>query len=185
MFRLAPGASKAEVRQAVTAVPGVVAYLSTESLHATVCEAFSLYDALVGLMLLFAGVMAAALLYNAMSANVGERTGELGTLQAAGNGRRAARPAGSRREHVLGDRRPSRRADRRRVGCRLVHVTIRNSSLYWDLDMRATTPPLVAAAVLMAALLAQVPALRVIQRDGQSCASGRSRPRPGYRVNSV
>ncbi len=34
----------------------------------------------------FAVVMAAALLYNTMSANVSERTGELSTLQAAGMG---------------------------------------------------------------------------------------------------
>lgn len=84
MLKLAPGASQEAVRQSVSAVPGVVAYLSTESVETTIREAFSLYDALVGLMLVFPAVMAAALLYNAMSANVGERTGELGSLQAAG-----------------------------------------------------------------------------------------------------
>ena len=35
---------------------------------------------------------------------------------------------------------------------------------YWDLDMHATTPAVFAAAVLVAAVLSQVPALRVIRR---------------------
>ena len=44
-------------------------------------------DVLVGVMLLFAIVMAIALLYNAMSANLAERSVELGTLNAAGMSR--------------------------------------------------------------------------------------------------
>ena len=47
-------------------------------------EAFGLYDTLVVLMLAFAALMAAALLFNAMLVNVAERAVELGTLQAAG-----------------------------------------------------------------------------------------------------
>ena len=84
--KLTPGTPADILREKVTATPGVIAYLTTESVQTTIRDAFSLYNALVGLMLVFAGAMAAALLYNAMSANVGERTGELSTLQAAGMG---------------------------------------------------------------------------------------------------
>lgn len=84
MLKLAPGVDAEAKREAVTAMPGVVAYLSTESISAAVREVYSLYNVMVALTLVSAGVMAAALLYNAMSANVSERTGELGTLQAAG-----------------------------------------------------------------------------------------------------
>jgi putative ABC transport system permease protein len=44
-------------------------------------------DVLVAVMLVFAIVMAIALLYNAMSANLAERRVELGTLNAAGMSR--------------------------------------------------------------------------------------------------
>ncbi|MGK8511109.1 hypothetical protein ACRS5S_24835 [Nocardia asiatica] len=46
-------------------------------------QAFAMYNAVVGVLLLFAAIMAAALLFNAMSANIGERLGELGALRAA------------------------------------------------------------------------------------------------------
>ena len=51
-------------------------------------KVFSLLRLMVALTLLSPALMAAALLYSAMSANVSERTGELGTLQAAGMGAR-------------------------------------------------------------------------------------------------
>jgi putative ABC transport system permease protein len=164
MLKLAPNASEHALSRSTTAIPGVVAYLSTASLHATVREAFSLYDALVGLMLLFGGLMAAALLYNAMSANVGERTGELGTLQAAGMdarmlGRLVAAenlllvlvglPLGLVAGGLLADWFMSR---------------YETQGFHWHLDMQATTPLLVAAAVVAAALFAQAPAFRVIRR---------------------
>ncbi|WP_280477123.1 hypothetical protein [Nocardia asiatica] len=46
-------------------------------------QAFAMYNAVVGVLLLFAAIMAAALLINAMSPNIGERLGELGALRAA------------------------------------------------------------------------------------------------------
>lgn len=164
MLKLTPGASQDAVSQAVTAIPGVAAYLSTDSVAATMRDAFSLYNVLVGLMLVFAAVMAAALLYNAMSANVGERTGELGTLQAAGMG---ARPLGRlvTAENMMlvvigvpfGLIAGALLAD-------WFMSTYETEGHSWHLDMRATTPVIVAAAVVLAAILAQIPAFRVIGR---------------------
>ncbi|MGZ5362691.1 MAG: ABC transporter permease [Mycobacterium sp.] len=164
MLKLVPGASQEAARQAVSAVPGVVAYLSTESIETAIREAFSLYDALVGLMLVFAAVMAAALLYNAMSANVGERTGELGSLQAAGVAARTLGRlvAGENMLLVL-------------IGLPIGLLagtwladwfmsTYKTQGYVWHLDMQATTPVIVAVAVLIAAVLAQIPAFRVIGR---------------------
>lgn len=164
MIRLAPNASETAVRHFTMALPGAVAYLSTASLRATLHEAFSLYDALVGLMLLFGGVMAAALLYNAMSANIGERTGELGSLQAAGIsagslGRLVAAenlllvmialPLGLAAGRWLADWFMSR---------------YETQGFRWHLDLQSSTLVVVAVAVLAAALLAQAPAFRVIGR---------------------
>ena len=164
MLRLAPGASQEAARKVVSAVPGVVAYLSTESVETTIREAFSLYDALVGLMLVFAAVMAAALLYNAMSANVGERTGELGSLQAAGMEARllSRLVAGENMLLVLFGLPVGLLA-----GTWLADwfmSTYETQGYVWHLDMQSTTPLIVAVAVLIAALLAQIPAFRVIGR---------------------
>ena len=75
-------------RDAVThrlgALPGAAAYFDNAALEQTLRDAFQIMDVLVAVMLLFAIVMAIALLYNAMSANLAERSVELGTLNAAG-----------------------------------------------------------------------------------------------------
>ncbi len=68
-------------------LPGAAAYFDNAALEATLRDAFAIMDVLVGMMLLFAIVMAVALLYNAMSANLAERSVELGTLHAAGMSR--------------------------------------------------------------------------------------------------
>jgi putative ABC transport system permease protein len=145
-------------------MPGVVAYLSTATVATAMREAFTLYDALVGLMLAFAALMAAALLYNAMSANVAERSVELGTLRAAGMGtgmlgRLVATenlmlvtlgvPLGLGAGAVLAD---------------WFMSTYETQGYRWTLDMRAATPLLIAVGVLLAALVAQLPALRAIRR---------------------
>ncbi len=164
MLKLTPGAPHDEVSQAVSALPGVVAYLSTDSLATTIRQAFALYNALIGLMQVFAVVMAAALLYNTMSANVGDRTSELSTLQAAGVGagqlgRLVAAenlllvvvglPIGLLAGALLAE---------------WIMSTKVTEGYRWHLDIDATTPLVVAVAVLLAALLAQIPALWVIGR---------------------
>ncbi len=84
LLKLRPGADRELAGHRLAALPGVAAYLDTNTLADAMRSAFTLYDTLVALMLVFAAVMAAALLFNAMSANVAERAVELGTLRAAG-----------------------------------------------------------------------------------------------------
>jgi putative ABC transport system permease protein len=164
MLKWAPGVDAETKRQAVTAMPGVVGYISTESIEAAVRQAYSLYDVMVLLTLLSAAVMAAALLYSAMSANVSERTGELGTLQAGGMG-----------AHLLG-----RLVSTENMMLAVIGVpggliagallaewflsTYVTEGYRWHLVMRPATPVYVAMAVLVAGLLAQIPAFRVISR---------------------
>jgi putative ABC transport system permease protein len=164
MLKLAPGVDAEAKRQAVTAMPGVVGYLSTESISATVRKTYSLYNVMVALTLLSAGVMAAALLYNAMSANVSERAGELGTLQAAGMD-----------ADMLG-----RLVSTENVMLAVIGVpggliagallaewflsTYVTEGYRWHLVMYPATPAFVAAAILVAGLLAQIPTFRVIGR---------------------
>jgi putative ABC transport system permease protein len=164
MLKLAPGVDAEAKRRAVTMMPGVVGYLSTESISAAVRKIYSLYNVMVALTLLSAGVMAAALLYSAMSANVSERTGELGTLQAAGMD-----------AHLLG-----RLVATENMMLAVIGVpggliagallaewfvsTYITEGYRWHLVVHAATPTFVALAILVAGLLAQIPAFRVIGR---------------------
>jgi putative ABC transport system permease protein len=162
LVKLVPGANGRAVGDRLAAMPGVVAYRSTTSLASTMRDAFSLYDTLVGIMLVFAGVMAAVMLYNAMSANISERLGELGALHAQGMGAGAlsrliatenfslalvAVPFGVVSGVLLADRLLS---------------TYHSLGYPLRLEMQPTTPVVVACGVLVAAALAQTPAVHRI-----------------------
>ncbi|EUA05862.1 ftsX-like permease family protein [Mycobacterium kansasii 732] len=148
----------------MTTLPGVVAYVPTDSISATVRTSFSLYNVLVALTLLSAGVMAAALLYNAMSANVSERTGELSTLQAAGMGARLlGRLVAAENMTLAAIGLPAGLI----VGTGLAEwflSTYVTQGYRWHLMMHTTTPFLVTVGVLSAALLTMIPTFRVIRR---------------------
>ncbi|CAM2852917.1 hypothetical protein BST27_06515 [Mycobacterium intermedium] len=162
LIKFRPGTEERAAGDRIAALPGVVAYRSTTSLAATMRKAFSLYDTLVGIMLVFATVMAAALLYNALSANMSERIGELGALHAQGMGAGMlsrliaaenvglallAIPFGVVGGVVLADRLLS---------------TYHSLGYHLRLDMRPTTPVVVAGAILLAAALAQLSVVRRI-----------------------
>lgn len=162
LVKLRPGTDGRVVGGRVAAIPGVVAYRSTTSLASSTRHAFSLYDTVVNIMLVFAAVMAAALLYNAMSANISERLGELGALHAEGMGAGmlsrliatesfslalAAVPFGVVGGVLLADRLLS---------------TYQSRGYHVRLEMQPTTPVVVACAVLLAAALAQIPVVHRI-----------------------
>ncbi|MCV7378384.1 hypothetical protein BST11_14220 [Mycobacterium alsense] len=162
LIKLRPGIDGRVAGDRIAAIPGVVAYRSTTSLASTMRQAFSLYDTLVDIMLAFAAVMAAALLYNAMSANISERLGELSALHAEGMGAGmlsrliatenfslalVAVPFGVLGGALLADRLLS---------------TYVSRGYHVRLEMQPTTPVVVACAILLAAALAQIPSVRRI-----------------------
>jgi putative ABC transport system permease protein len=87
LVKLRPDVARDAVTHRLGQLPGAAAYFDNAALEATLRDAFQIMDVLVGVMLLFAIVMAVALLYNAMSANLAERRVELGTLNAGGMSR--------------------------------------------------------------------------------------------------
>ncbi|MFF0610573.1 FtsX-like permease family protein [Nocardia tengchongensis] len=164
LVKLRPGVDDEQILAGrLTAIPGVVAYLSTATLASAMRQAFAMYDTLVGIMLAFAAVMAAALLFNALSANIGERLGELGALRAAGMSAAMLSRLIAAENLVLavvgvpvG------------VGCgillaRWLMSTYENQGAHLELAMRAFTPVLVAAAILATAVAVQLPALRRVR----------------------
>jgi putative ABC transport system permease protein len=164
MLKLTPGADAEAKRQAVTMLPGVVGYLSTESISAAVRKAYNLYNVMIALSLLSAGVMAAALLYTAMSANVSERTPELATLRAAGMDARLLGRLVATENMMLAVIGLPGGLIAGAVLAQWFLSTYITEGYRWHLVMHATTPVYVAVAILIAAVLAQIPAFRVIGR---------------------
>lgn len=164
LVQLTPAADARAVADRITAQPGVTAYLATATVHRAMSDAFALYDTLVGMMLVFAAAMAAALLYNAMSANVAERSVEMGTLRTAGMGTGLlARLVAAENLLLvlvavpLGLLAGTWAAD-------WFMSTYETQGYHWSLAMNAGTPLVVGIGVLVAALVVQVPALRTIRR---------------------
>lgn len=164
LLKLAPGVNQDAKGQDMTTLHGVLAYVTTDSVSVTIRKAFELYNVLVALTLLSAGVMSAALLYNAMSANVSERTGELSTLQAAGmDARQLGRLVAAENITLVAIGLPAGLI----AGTGLAECFLSNyvtQGYRWHLMMHTTTPLLVTAGVLIASLLTLVSAFRVIGR---------------------
>ena len=121
-------------------------------------------DVLVGVMLLFAIVMAIALLYNAMSANLAERSVELGTLNAAGMSR-----------GILGRLVATENLLLTVIGipiglvagigiARWFMSNYENLGYRWELRMQTSTVVLVVLAVFAASLVAQWSTWRGLKR---------------------
>ncbi|MEV4130108.1 FtsX-like permease family protein [Nocardia sp. NPDC049707] len=164
LVKLRPGVTDEQaVSDRLIAIPGTVAYLSTATLASAMRQAFAMYDTLVGIMLSFAAIMAAALLFNAMSANIGERLGELGALRAAGMGSGMLSRLIAAENLVL-----AVLGIPIGVGCGILLAhwllhTYENQGAHLELAMRSHTPALVAAAVLVAAVVVQFPALHRVR----------------------
>lgn len=164
LLQLQPGADHDAARERISALPGVQAYLDTKALASAMRDAFSLYDTLVGIMLLFAAVMAAAMLFNTMSANVAERAVELGTLRAAGMAPgMLARLIAAENLALVAIGIPVGLATGTLLA-RWLMATYQTQGYHWSLQMQTRTPVLAAVGLLLAALIAQSPVLRTLRR---------------------
>jgi putative ABC transport system permease protein len=84
----APGADANQLRQTLTNRPEIAAFEDAKALFTTMQQYMVLFYAFVGVMLAFGAAMAFALIFNAMSVNIAERTREVATLLAVGTDRR-------------------------------------------------------------------------------------------------
>jgi putative ABC transport system permease protein len=79
-----PIADRAAMRDMLSNLPDVVAYTDSRALYDTARSMLSLFDAFVGVMLAFGGLMAFALIFNTTSVNAAERAPEVSALQLNG-----------------------------------------------------------------------------------------------------
>ncbi len=164
LVRYTPGADPDAMRRRLSALPGVVAFTDSNALLDTVDSYLGLYYAFVGMMLIFGAAMAFALLYNAIQANLTERSVEVATLRAAGTPfSTLARMITAENFLVTA------------VGivpglivgvevCRIFLASFASDSFSFDLQIRTSTLVLSAAAILLVSLLSQLPGLRAVKR---------------------
>ena len=84
MLRFTPSADRSQIQDAVQALPGVVAYQDSQALRQQVTSFMNLFYVFVGIMLVFGGLLAFAILFATMSVNLSERTAEVGVLRVSG-----------------------------------------------------------------------------------------------------
>ena len=164
LLRFDPGVDRTSVRRAVTALDGVVAYEDSRSL-ATAFRSYSrLFYGFVGAMLGLGGVMAFAILYTTMSANVLERRREIATLRAGGvRGRTiGALVTGENLLMTLIGVVPGLLVGV--LAGRAFLASYSDDQFHLTLVVRPSTLALSALAVLVVAALSQWPSLRAVNR---------------------
>ncbi len=158
------GVDGSAMRTPLGAVTGVEAFVDSNALYELVQEYMGLFYVFVGVMIVLGGVLAFALIYNTMSANISERQGELAVLRTLGLSHRAIGSMVTVQNLLLTI-----------VG--LVPGLVFGWALAWvfmyafssdmftfELYIRPLTYVLTAAAIIVVGLLSQWPALRAVSR---------------------
>jgi putative ABC transport system permease protein len=154
----------AELRNTITELPRVAAFEDAKVIYDMMQRYMVLFYAFVGMMLLFGGAMAFALIFNAMSVNIAERTREVATLLAVGTDRSNISKYIAAENLVVA-------AMGIPIGLVVGYFAARepmasfSSDLFaFDLFVAPTTFVWAAAAILPVALISQWPGLRAIRR---------------------
>jgi putative ABC transport system permease protein len=164
MLTFEDGVDGRAMRGPLSAVEGVEAYVDANALYELVQEFMALFYAFVGVMIVLGGVLAFALIYNTMSANISERQGELAVLRTLGLSHRASGSMVTAQNLIL-----------TLIG--LVPGLIFGWMLAWvfmdtfssdmfsfELHMQPLTFGATALAIIVVGLLSQWPALRAVDR---------------------
>lgn len=164
LVRYEPGADRHAIRDHLTALPGVAVVVDSRALYDTAQSFMGLFYAFVGLMLVLGGIMAFALIFNTLSANVMERAVELTALRALGMGRATIGRLVTAENLLL-------TMVALVPGLLVAYVAAAefmgsfSSDLFqFDLAVRPTTFLGTAAVILVVALLSQWPSLRAVSR---------------------
>ena len=158
------GVDSTELRNTITELPQVAAFEDAKVIYDMMQRYMVLFYAFVGVMLVFGGAMAFALIFNAMSVNIAERTREVATLLAVGTDRRSISryvTAENMMVAMLGIP----------VGLIVGYYAAKaamgtfSSDLFaFDLYVQPTTFLWASLAILVVALISQWPGLRAIRR---------------------
>jgi len=158
------GSDPAAIRAALTDRAEVAAFEDAKALYNVIQDYMVLFYAFVGVMLVFGAAMAFALIFNAMTVNIAERTREVATLLAVGTDRRSiSRYITSENLLVAMLGIP--------IGLGFGYLAARSAMASFSSDLFAfdlyvvpTTFLWASLAILAVALISQWPGLRAIRR---------------------
>jgi putative ABC transport system permease protein len=162
MVSFSPGVDRAAMRQTLTEIPGVVAYLDSRALYDTAQNLLSLFYAFVGVMAAFGCIMAFALIFNTATVNTAERSPELAALKVNGasSGQLARLLAGENLLLTVVSIVPGLVIG---YAVSAAFMASFSSDLFdFGLEMRGRTLVLAALAVLAVSALAQWPGSRTV-----------------------
>jgi putative ABC transport system permease protein len=164
MAQVAEGADASAVRGELLDLPGVSVVVDSRALYDVAQSLLGFFYVFVGVMLVFGALLAFALIFTTMSVNISERTGELATMRAGGFG------LGSIARLLTGEN-VLLTAVGIVVGLPLAVLTASlfmasfSSDLFqFDLVVRPRTLVVTALAMLVVALLSQIPGIRSVGR---------------------
>lgn len=164
LIRYEEGLEGGDLRSAITELPSVAAFNDSKAMFDMMQEFMLLFYAFVGVMLVFGGAMAFALIFNAMSVNIAERRREVATLLAVGTDRKTISrlittenlivavmgiPIGLVAGYYL---------SKAALG------TFSSDMFSFDLYVRPTTFVWASLAIVVVALVSQIPGLRAVRR---------------------
>ncbi len=164
LVRYAPGVDRTAAADGLRAITGVVAVLDSRALYDLAQQFMGLFYAFIGVMLVLGAIMAFALIFNTLTANIAERATELAALRTLGMSRRTISRLVTGENLLL------------TIAGVLVGLVVGytvaaefmasfSSDLFsFNLHVRPTTFLFTAAAVLVVGVLSQRPALRAVGR---------------------
>ncbi len=142
----------------------MAAFEDAKAIYRVMQDLMVLFYAFVGVMLVFGAAMAFALIFNAMSVNISERSREMATLLAVGTERRAISRFVSAENMLVA-------APGIPIGLvagyymsKAAMGTFSSDLFAFDLYVRPSTFVFAALAIVVVALLSQWPGLRAVRR---------------------
>ncbi len=158
------GVEGSDMRAPLSAIKGVDAFVDSDALYHLAQQYMGLFYAFVGVMIVLGGLLAFALIYNTMSANISERQGELAVLRTLGLSKRMIGSMVTAQNlllTVIG------LVPGMVFGWLLAWVfmyTFSSDMFTFDLYIAPLTYVFTAVAIIIVGLLSQWPALRAVDR---------------------
>jgi putative ABC transport system permease protein len=159
-----PGVDRDRMRRRLSELPGVVAYEDSQALLETVDSYLGLYYAFVGMMLLFGGAMAFALMFNAINSSIAERSVEVATMRAAGTPYRSVARVIAAENALITALGIVPGLVAGYLAAAAFMASFSSDQFSFALEMRTSTLILSAVAIFAVALLSQIPGLRAVRR---------------------
>jgi putative ABC transport system permease protein len=164
LVRYAPGTDASAAADRLRALPGVAAVIDNRGLFDLANQFLGLFYVFIGVMVVLGGILAFALIYNTLVASISERATEIAVLRTLGM------PSGTISRLITGE-------TLLLTGIGLVPgllvgylvsaefmASFSSDMFQFNLEVRPTTFLWTALAIVVTALLSQLPALRAVGR---------------------